>query len=80
MPKLSLYEEFGFKDPELEQNKAQAARNIRTHMQQQNLSDAEAAEILMISQRDLDRILRGRLGKFGLQELTDLSEILAKGN
>jgi predicted XRE-type DNA-binding protein len=65
----NLYADLGFANPELEQAKADLAREIRSNIELRRLTQVEAAELLGIDQADVSRITRGRLGGFSLERL-----------
>ena len=68
----NLYADLGFADPELEEAKAMLAREIRAAIAATGLSQSDAGKQLGISQADISRITRGRLGGYSIERLLTL--------
>lgn len=67
-----MYADLGFADPELEQAKADLAREIRSIIDIRGMTKSEAAEHMDVDQADVSRITRGRLGSYSPERLTTL--------
>src|SRR5829696_5879200 len=65
----NLYADLGFADPELEQAKADLAREIRSAIDIRGMTQGEAGKLLGVDQADVSRITRGRLGGYSLERL-----------
>ena len=72
----NLYADLGFADPEIEQAKADLAREIRAAIYIREMTLVDAGKLLGVDQADISRITRGRLGGYSLERLiTMLSQL-----
>lgn len=65
----NVFKDLGLPDAEQRLAKAELARVTRKLLQERDLSQAEAAELLGISQPDVSDLVRGRLARFSLERL-----------
>jgi predicted XRE-type DNA-binding protein len=65
----NVFKDLGLPDAEQRLAKAELARVIRKLLQERDLSQAETAELLGISQPDVSDLVRGRLARFSLERL-----------
>ena len=68
----NLYADLGFADPELEEAKANLARQIRSIVEDRGLNQSDAGKCVGVDQADISRIVRGRLGAFSIDRLMTL--------
>ena len=65
----NIYADLGFEEPELEQIKANLARQIAAIVKARGLTQVQAAGILGIDQPKVSALLRGRLGGISVERL-----------
>ena len=66
----NVFEDLGLPNAEERLAKALLSREISRIIQEEGLTQAEAAELLGASQPDVSNIIRGRLSGFALERLT----------
>lgn len=72
----NVFADLGFADADQHLFKARLAMAIATRIQEQELSQTEAANRVGISQPDISKLLRGRVLGFSLERLLDIARAL----
>ena len=65
----NVYADFGFRNPEEAQTKAELAMTITDIIKQKKLTQTQAAEMLGIDQPKISKITRGLLAEFTIERL-----------
>jgi predicted XRE-type DNA-binding protein len=65
----NVFKDLGLPDAEQRLAKAELARVIRKLLQERDLSQAESAKLLDITQPDVSDLVRGRLARFSVERL-----------
>jgi predicted XRE-type DNA-binding protein len=68
----NIFQDMGMRDAEERLAKAELARLIRKNIQARGITQAEAAELLGISQPDVSDLVRGKLARFSMSRLERL--------
>ena len=74
----NIFADLGFANSEEELFKARIVVSLRRMIEERKLTQREAAERMGISQPDVSKLLRGRLGGFSLERLFEF--VRALGN
>lgn len=72
----NVFEDMGMRDAEERLAKAELARVIRKALQERGLTQAEAAEVLGVTQPDVSDLVRGKLARFSRERLERLLNTL----
>jgi predicted XRE-type DNA-binding protein len=65
----NVYADLGFDDPTLERLKADIALIISDEMVLRSMSQVDAGRLMGLSQSDVSRLIRGRIGSYSLERL-----------
>ena len=68
----NVFADFGFKEPEKEKAKSNAAILIAKTIKDKGMTQQQAADILGIDQPKVSKITRGLLSEFSIETLTNL--------
>ena len=74
----NVFKDFGYRNPELAQAKADLARQIHQTIKKRKLTQAQAAKLMGIDQPKVSDIVRGRLGKYSMDRLMRFLVALGK--
>ncbi len=65
----NIFQDMGMRDAEERLAKAELARLIRRNIEARDLTQAEAAELIGVSQPDVSDLVRGKLARFSMNRL-----------
>ena len=65
----NIFQDMGMREAEERLAKAELARLIRKNLEARDLTQAEAAELLGITQPDVSDLVRGKLARFSMTRL-----------
>ena len=65
----NVFEDLGLPDPDVLLAKAEIARVIEDAIEERDLTQSKAAELLGVSQPDVSDLVRGKLSRFSLERL-----------
>ena len=65
----NVFADMGMRDAEERLAKAELARVIRKAIEERNITQAEAGELLGIKQPDVSDLVRGKLARFSMERL-----------
>ena len=75
----NVFADMGMRDAETRLAKAEVARSIRKILEKRGLKDVEVAELLEITRQDVSDLVRGKLARFGREQLERFLNALETG-